>query len=210
MSLSTHLSLVGVAAVLSACAAACVVEQDPQGYSSGGGSTATPPPSGTGSDPGTNGNSITPVLVDVDTGRTMSAQPGDGLGVFVEYHAGGHWHIWWTCDTNKTNQSCPMDVKITFPARAPGAFTNAQADGVSASGVSPLVASPTQLESVTTTTTGIDGMTFDTAAGAVVSLEASIGSLKDGSFIFFVQNGKINGGFTGKLTDPLELEGSAP
>ena len=209
MSLTTHLSLVGLAGVLSASALACVVEQDRHGYGSSGPTASPPPGGGTGGDLGPTG-STTPVLVDVDTGRTMSAQPGDGLGVFVEYQAGGHWHIWWTCDTNKTNQSCPMDVKITMPAASTGQFSNAKADGASPSGTSPLIATPTQLESVTTTTTGIDGMTFDTGAGAIITLEASIGSLKDGSFIFFVQNGKINGGFTGKLTDPLELEGSAP
>ena len=211
MSLSTHLSLVGLAATLSAFAVACVVEQDHRGYgggAGGGGSTSTPPSGG--GDVGATPASTTPVLVDVDTGRTMSAQPGDGLGVFVEYQAGGHWHVWWTCDTNKTSQSCPMDVKVSLPAGATGQLSNAKADGATPSGTAPLTISPTQLESVTTTTTGVDGMTFDTVAGAIITLEASIGTLKDGSFIFFVQNGKINGGFAGKLTDPLELEGSAP
>ena len=209
MSLFTHLPLVGLAAVLSASAVACVVDQG-SGYGGvGGGGTAAPPPSGS-ADPGTPGGSTTPVLVDVDTGRTMSAQPGDGLGVFVEYQAGGHWHVWWTCDTNKTSQSCPMDVKVSLPVDATGQISNAKADAATPSGASPMTVSPTQLESITTTTTGIDGMTFDTAAGAIITLDASIGSLRDGSFIFFVQNGKINGGYTGKLTDPLELEGSAP
>ncbi len=32
----------------------------------------------------------------------------------------------------------------------------------------------------------------------------------DGSFLFFVQDGVVNGNYTGTITDPLMLEGKTP
>ena len=53
-------------------------------------------------------------------------------------------------------------------------------------------------------------MTFTTAPGAVLTVEASVGGLKDAAFLFFVQDGKVNGGVQSKLTNPLQLRGSTP
>src|SRR5437868_4514680 len=97
MSLSSLLK-VGCLALLAPLAVACVVQADP-------GSRRGAPVAGGGAVPGTpaatDGNndgspSATPILVDVDTNGTMTAAPGQGVGVFTEYTAGGHWHIWWT------------------------------------------------------------------------------------------------------------------
>ncbi len=205
MSLGSITRLVAVSALLSGFVVACVVESDRQGYGSGGSAGTSPPPTPTGSSTGNGAASPNPILVDVDTGRTMNAQPGEGVGVFTEYTAGGHWHVWWTCDTNQTGASCAMDVVITV---ATGKITNATTDAAAlASGLS---ASSQRLEATSTTTTTTDGVRFDTDPGAIITLDASIGGVHDGSFLFFVQGGKVNGGFTGTLTDPLKLEGSSP
>lgn len=206
MTLGRITRLFAVGALLSGLLVACVVESDRYGQG-GGGSTGTPPPSTTSPAPTATGNgapSANPVLVDVDTGRTMTAQPGEGVGVFTEYMTGGHWHVWWTCDTNKTGASCAMDVVVTV---ASGKITNPVADAASAGGLS---ASSQKIEATTTTTTTTDGIRFDTDPGAIITLDGSIGSVHDGSFLFFVQGGKVNGGYTGTLTDPLMLEGSTP
>lgn len=191
-------------------AAGCVVENNPSGTQRG--STVSPAPTATnGSSPGagsgsgtggSTGGTVAPMLVDVDTNQTMSASPGDGVGVFVEYKAGGGWHVWWTCDTNKSSQSCNFVVKISASA----ALQNLQTTGsAQASNADPGV---TTFSTVTGST--IDGATFSTAAGDVLTLDASVDGLADGSFIFFVQDGKVNGGFAGKLTNPLKLEGKSP
>jgi len=180
---------------------ACVVEHDrSNGYMTG--ASAAPAPSG-----GTGGSAAPqPVLVTVDTGKTMNADPGDGVGVFVEYAAGGHWSVWWTCDTVKTGQSCVFDVHAE--ARS-GALTNAQGyqllDGDTAS-------APSSQEVVahTTTTTAVTGIAFDSDPGAIVTLNATIGGVADPAYFFFVQDGQVNGGFQGKLTNPLMFQGSAP
>ena len=156
------------------------------------------PPSGS-STPSPN-----PLLVDVDPDQTLNAVPGDGAGVFIEYSSGGHWHVWWTCDTNKTQLSCSWDVKVS---EANGSIGKPAADATSTTIGS---SSGSALEATSTTGANADGVRFDTAAGATITVSASIGGVYDGSFLFFVQNGKINGGYMGTLTDPLKLEPASP
>ena len=51
---------------------------------------------------------------------------------------------------------------------------------------------------------------FDTDPGAIITVDAAMGGIHDGRFLFFVQDGKVNGGYSGALTDPLMLEGTTP
>jgi hypothetical protein len=66
------------------------------------------------------------------------------------------------------------------------------------------------MEATATTSLGVEGLYFDTAPGAIITLTASIGGMASGQFLFFVQKGQVNGGYTGTLTDPLMLEGATP
>lgn len=145
------------------------------------------------------------MLVEVDTDQTMSAVGGEGVGVFIEYAAGGHWHLWWTCDTAQTRQSCDFSVSATA---ASGNIENVDASEL----VGGAVTSPnaSRVEATSNTTTGVDGIRFDTNPGAVITVDAAVGGFKDGAFLFFVQDGKVNGGFTGTLTNPLQVRGSSP
>jgi hypothetical protein len=198
--------------LLAPLAVACVVQTEPHrgptGSSSAGG--PVPVPSGTGA-PGSGSNgapSATPILVDVDTNKTMNAQPGQGVGVFTEYTAGGHWHVWWTCDTsvNPQQTTCLFDVKISV---ASGVITNVKSEHFDAA-TDALMPTDKQLVARTSTTTNVSGLLFDTDPGAVITLDAAMGGAHDGGFLFFVQDDKVNGGYTGALTDPLMLEGSTP
>lgn len=156
--------------------------------------------------PTTPGNSSpSPMLVEVDADQTMTAVGGEGVGVFIEYGKGGHWHVWWTCDTAQTRQSCDFSVSA---AAASGNISNVDASELAGGFVTTSTAS--RVEATSTTTTEIHGIRFDTNPGAIVTVEAAVGGLKDGSFLFFVQDGKVNGGFAGKLTNPLQLQGNAP
>jgi hypothetical protein len=153
----------------------------------------------------TTSSAVSPMLVEVDTDQTMDAVGGEGVGVFVEYGKGGHWHLWWSCDTNRTAQSC--DFKVTAVANS-GALSKLDTSEVhdgsaAADGTTGIVAT-------TTSTTGVNGMRFESDPGAIVTVSASVGSLQDGSFLFFVQDGKVNGGFAGKLTNPLQFQGNTP
>ena len=193
---------VGALGLMASLAVACVVENSSRG---GGGAGSPESVGGTPGTPAGTPPKVTPLLVRVDPNVTMTANPGDGVGVFTEYSTGGHWHVWWTCDTNRTDQSCAFDVKIT-PSK--GALTNAKSDAFVSN--DDLTTAPAAIEATTTTSTNVEGVYFDTDPGVIITLDASVGGLEDGSFLFFVQDGKVNGGYTGKLTDPLELQGSSP
>lgn len=148
-------------------------------------------------------STIEPMLVEVDSDQTMTAVGGDGVGVFVEYGRGGHWHVWWTCDTNQTRQRCDFAITLTADS-----LSNVDASELPSGAVR--TPSASSIDAMTTTTTQTHGVRFDTAPGAAITVEASVGGLRDGSFLFFVQDGKVNGGFPGVLTNPLQLQGSSP
>ncbi|MGO8994135.1 MAG: hypothetical protein ACLQVI_12465 [Polyangiaceae bacterium] len=205
MSLSTPTWLPRFALVASipALVIACSSSSSSTGFASASGGevpTATPP----GED---GGPSEYPILAPIDTGANMTAAPGQGVGVFTEYYTGGQWHVWWTCDSlvDSQNPPCQFDVKISV---ASGTITDPVSQGFQASDT--FTVSGAQIEGVTTTSTASDGVTFDTAPGAVITLSATVGGQYDGRFLFFVEGGKVDDGFTGTVTDPIMLQGATP
>ncbi len=139
----------------------------------------------------------------LDTGATMTQVAGDGIGVFVEYQPGGSWHVWWTCDTNKTHQSC--DYTVT--AHVPGGAT----DLVGQELLSKDVAALSDGWSATSTTeTQVHGLSFKTSAGATLSLSANIAGIENTNFLFFVQSNKVVGGSESPFANPMSLTPSKP
>jgi len=169
---------------------------------------------GSGSSSGSSsGGSVQPMLVVVDANRTMSANPGDGVGVFTQYASGGHWTVWWTCDTNKTAESCAFDITVSVATGT--TISNVASQGLALASNSgygdTLTQSSQQIEATTTTTTTLQSVTFDTVAtpaGAlpIITIDAKLSGQEDGSYFFFVQDDEINGDYQGTLTDPLMLE----
>lgn len=202
-------NLLGLA-VLASLAAACTVRSDPPTSRSGGyvgGSSGSSGSSGASGTTSGGPSGVTPILVDVDTDKTMNAAPGEGVGVFIEYATGGHWHVWWTCDTNVNTSgalTCDFTVKVNVTQGTMKLKSDAPA------GAARLAATGQQLDEVTTTGAEVHGVFFDTDPGAVITLDASIGAQHDGRYFFFVQNGQVNGGYSGTLTNPLMLEGTKP
>jgi len=147
-----------------------------------------------------------PITVVIDTNQTMgNTGGGDGLGVFVTYNAGGHWRVWWTCDTNVSNLPCDFDVQMsgTSVTNSASTFSQPSSDVLDSSTSNVLVAQ-------THTTTGVESVTFDATPGADVTVDVTVSGLRDGRFFFFVQNGQVNGNFQGTLSDPLIFEPSSP
>lgn len=187
--------------LLAALSGACWVEPDgappPQrGYE--------PSPSPSASAPAP--TSQTPLLVKVDTGRTLNAEPGQGVGIFVEYAGAGKWHVWWTCDTSTTGAACIFDLRIKSET---GDLASIQGEGILASD-SISSSDARTIAAHTNTGSNAVGVTFAAPSGGIVNIDASVGGVRDSSFFFFVQDGKPNGGYSGPLTDPLRFVGSAP
>lgn len=206
------------ALALASSLVACVIEDSDHHRSS----TDPPPNVGSGAPVGsgtvgpapapteTTTTSLAPLLVVLDTDQVMNADPGQGVGIFTEYFTGGKWHVWWTCDTTLSKQVCDVSLSATV---ASGTIDNLDAGELQGGYVA--TPNPSRVEARATTSTQVHGITFTTSPGAVVTLEATVSGLKEGpgqnrSFFFFVQDGKINGGFTGRLTNPLQLQGKTP
>jgi hypothetical protein len=191
----------------------CMVDaQSGSGGSSGGSFGSAGSGSSSGSSSG--GSSTQPMLVVVDPNRTMSASPGDGVGVFTQYASGGHWNIWWTCDTNKTGESCAFDITVSVAGATTIANVVGQGISLTSTGASGLTQSSQLLEATTTTTTSVQGVTFDTVSSTgvvpVITVDAKLSGQEDGSYFFFVQDDAINGNYQGTLSDPLMLEPQSP
>jgi len=149
-----------------------------------------------------------PLVVLLDTNQTMShVTGGSGVGLFVQYAAGGHWKIRWTCDTSLSALPCDFAVKMsgTAIANAKSAFDPTESGDTMGS------PSPSEVDVASHTTMAVDEVDFDAAPGADLKIDLSVSGLRDGAFFFFVQNGQIDGNFPqNKLTDPLVFEPSAP
>jgi hypothetical protein len=210
-------SLVGGLVVLGAVVAACSDSSWGEGGGDygeygGGGSTETPY-TDAGLMLGDGAASAHPIKAIIDPNASMLQSPGKGVGVFTQYDTGGHWYVWWTCDTALSGDSCPFNVGISAVGgienvvsqgfAGKDALVEAGADGGDAGTVASFTAE-------TTTTTMVQGVRFDTDPGAVITLSASLGGEYSGSFLFFVQDHLVNGGYKGMLSDPLELEPSSP
>lgn len=178
--------------LLAALATGCIV--DASHGSSGGSGNPAPPPA------------IQPMVVEIDPDKTMNATGGDGVGVFIEYKSGaaiGTWHVWWTCDTARTNQSCAFTVRASL---ATGTVSNVRGDGLLSTDAASLGADGA-VTATTSTTTNVVGVYFDAPAAARITVDAALqGVPKTGDYLFFVQNGEVNGGYKGTLTNPLILQ----
>jgi hypothetical protein len=190
-----------VAVALSALSAAC-------GPAEGSGPGLYGESVGYGSSSSASASSVgpsQPLVVVVDTDRVLTAAPGQGVGVFTEYRTGGHWHVWWTCDSAVSHDSCAFEIGAAVTG---GVIANLQTEGAALQSV--VTATPRQVTVSTVTTTELDGITFDTTPGQAIQIDAQLNGTREGQFLFFVQDGIVNGGYTGVLSDPLVLSPSAP
>ena len=171
---------------------------------------------------GNGGGESTPVIVDpppaaieqktIDADATLQAKGGDGVGVFVEYATGGHWHVFTACDFNQpTNPGvpCAFDVFASVVAGSSSPSTvaggprlsNAQGENLQNKDVVSLGGDGT-VHLSTETDSGLNGMTFDSDPGAVVELDVYLDSAEDPHFIYWIGDGVLH---QGAPSDPLDL-----
>ena len=147
----------------------------------------------------------TPKQVGITPDKTLNAAPGDGVGIFAEYATGGHWHVWTTCDTNKSKLACDFEA-FAIPEKG-AKISNVQAAEMLESGdVAEKLADGSAHLSVSTSTE-LDGMTFDATPGAVVELEVYFNGAPDARVVFWYGNETLH---TGAPTDPVDFLPDAP
>jgi hypothetical protein len=140
----------------------------------------------------------------IDTGKTLESPPGEGVGLFVEYAAGGTYRLWTTCDTNYSNVGCKFDIaaavdegskiEVVEGSELEG-YDEAQAldDG--------------SVNLHAETASDIDVMTLTTTPGAILRVELLLDGVPDGRFIYWVGNGILH---EGSPTNPVDFKPVEP
>ena len=141
----------------------------------------------------------------IDTDAALDTQPGEGAGVFIEYAAGGKWHVFTSCDTIKSGFECIWDIIVT-PVGAGASLANVTPDGIEprdevirhTDGSAQLLAA---------TDAGLDGFFFDTSPGATVRVDVVLDGRPEARYVYWVGGGGVH---RGAPSNPLDLTPTAP
>lgn len=185
-------SLLALAACLGAATSGCFFAGD-----DGGGGVVAPPDD-------TTNVPVEPELVTIDADATLSADPGAGVGVFVEYTTGGHWRVFTTCDYDTpTNPgyACHYDVFATVLDEG-AAIKNVEGEELEGKDAIAL-RSDGVVHMYTENTVGLNGMAFDTPPGATVELEVYLDGEADPHLLYWVGKDVLH---RGAPTDPLDFQ----
>jgi hypothetical protein len=148
----------------------------------------------------------TPTVVDtspaiaevyVDPGATMSTNPGEGVGLFVEYAGGGHWDVYTTCDTYVSGAACNFDVIITSNASRlanVAGYDLSVSDDLS-------IGSDGSIQLVTDTDYGMNGVGFDIDPGATIEVDVLLDGISQPEFIYAVSDGVLLSGMPSNPVD---------
>lgn len=154
-------------------------------------SRRAPPPNTT--TPGTTPPKTETPRLSIDTGRTLIASPGQGVGLFVTYTKGGQWKLEWTCDSN-VSRSHACSFEIAVGTNGFGGLSTTPTNAIAQRD-----AQSFNLRTVTTTT--LDAATFTTEPGAAIGLTMRVDGQVFPKLMFFVSGGEL----TTAPSDPIEL-----
>lgn len=148
--------------------------------------------------PATPTPSSPPPRVSIDTGRTLHASPGQGVGLFITYTSGGNWKLEWTCDTNVSrSHACRFEIAV-------GTHGVTEIASTPASAVVQRDAESLRISTVTTTT--LDTATFKTEPGGAIAVAMRMDGQPFPRLMFFVSDGQLSTA----PSDPIELVPSEP
>jgi hypothetical protein len=142
--------------------------------------------------------------ISIDPGATMAADPGNGVGVFMQYDAGGYWTLYTTCDTAISGTSCNFDILLSADARV--LIDNVEGVDLDPSDAITLGADGS-INLVTDTTFGMNGVIFDADPGAIIEADVLLDGVAQPEFVFVVSDGRL---LSGVPTNPVDLAPAAP
>ena len=148
---------------------------------------------------------VAEVGIDTDASLVPSAG-GDGTALYVETKADGHWSIFTSCDTttNPTHAACAFDVLIT-PVDDLAALDNVT--GTDLTDRDNLTVTDGSIRLVTSTSTGLDGVEFDTDPGAVVEVDLLLDGVAQPRFVTWIAGGAVA---QGAPANPVDFAPEAP
>jgi hypothetical protein len=133
----------------------------------------------------------------IDADEALEVEPGAGAGAFIEYEAGGIYHVTTSCDAAESGEcfwdivATPLDDALVL-AVAP--LDLESDDSVSLEGNS--------VRLVATTATDFDGFTLETDAGAGLRFDALLDNGCGNRYLFWVGDGALH---SGAPSNPIDL-----
>lgn len=147
------------------------------------------------------------LTVDIDTGPQITLDPGKGVGVAVQYAAGGNWTIATACDTIQSGFTCAWDlvVSVSLPNQLELVGTDARVYRIDPGAVR--IVLPSQSSG--------DAFNFSAPPGIALELDVILDGTHDGStgatppqsFVSWVQNGVLQ---TGAPSNPVDFRPISP
>ncbi len=129
-------------------------------------------------------------------------EPGQGVGVFVEYQRGGHYRIDLTCDTLLTGYGCSWWIAAEPNRGSPFAMT---LHDLESSDYFEALESSVVLWAYTND--DLDGFSFRTAPGATLRLSVWLDEVPESRYVYWVGDGAVH---TGAPSTPFDLVPSEP
>ncbi|MFZ5895289.1 MAG: hypothetical protein ACOY0T_29805 [Myxococcota bacterium] len=140
----------------------------------------------------------------IDTDGLIDVEAAEGVGVFVEYTAGGHWHVFASCDSNVSRKDCLFDVVVH--AVGTGGILGAAGDDLEADDSVSLFGED-GVQMVSYTDYDFDGFWFDTAPGTGIRIDVLLDDWCASSYVYWVGGGAVHEGAPSR---PFELVPSSP
>ena len=138
----------------------------------------------------------------IDANATMTdINPGQGLGMMIEYTSGGTWHVMFTCDTAKTNLSCNWSIDAyTLDGSDIGGIDVQNLDSDDAVTPDPKTKSAIHYDGITTTE--LDEFSFQANAGNPVEFYVWLSDEPEPyRYVFWIGDGWMNKGISGPYFD---------
>jgi hypothetical protein len=132
--------------------------------------------------------------VGIDANGLLTAEPGAGAGLFVEYLDEGQWHVWTTCDTDSNGAACSFDVDLV------GANLGL-VQGEDLEGSDRVELESDYARALFETTSDTDGVRFRLDEGAPLRLGVWLDGVEAREVVFWVEDGAIVQGIPTTPTD---------
>lgn len=143
------------------------------------------------------------VDTDAPDAPRLMVTPGEGAGLWVQYRTGGLWDVFTSCDTKITGRSCNFDVILA--AGPPAALSDPKPHGFHAGDSATSAGGSIAL--VTSTTGGLDGVTFLSDPGAILRVDMLLDGAAQPLFVNWIGGGMRHPGTT---TNPVDFTPTAP
>ena len=139
-------------------------------------------------------------LVDVDQNERLVAEPGVGVGVFVEYSTDRGWHIFTTCDSVLSGYLCVFDVIVSTTSDA--VITSFSGDQLEPHDYAQRI-DEGAIRWVAVTGDDKDGLYLQLAPTEVLRLDVLIDGVADPRVVYWAGNGAIHEGAPSMPVDML-------